>query len=220
MSAPLSNEPDLFDLDAPARLRAAPPLEPPYDDESALPAAAGAPALRVVPGLASALTADFVHGAVPGYVTGHGTADELPFERGRPGLRLAGRRRFTDEDEDPFFAPQPTPRVALSDPAQHGNRILRAVFEVLGRRRPLHQLLPWTTEDVYEELTAWVYRTMRADPQPQAAPAVVRSIRVGEPADGVAELTAVVQLDGRVRAVVLRLEGVDGRWRCTLLRVI
>jgi len=212
MSAPLSNE---FDLDAPARLRAAPPLEPPYDDESALPAVVGAPALRVVPGLASGLTADLVAKVVPG----HGAADELPFERHRAGLRLAGRR-FTEDDEDPFFAPQPTPRVELTDPARHGNRILRAVFEVLGRRRPLQQLLPWTTEDVYEELTAWVYRAMRADPQPQAAPAVVRSIRVGEPADGIAELTAVVQFDGRVRAVVLRLEGVDGRWRCTLLRVI
>lgn len=216
MSAPLSNNPGLFDLETPARLRAAPPLEPPYDDESA---AIGAPALRVVPGLDTGLTAEFVSGLVPGHVSGLGAADELPFERGRAGLRIAGWH-LTDEDDDPFFAPQPTPRVELSDPALHGRRILRAVFEVLGRRRPLQQLLPWTTEDVYEELTAWVYRRMRADSQPQSAPAMVRSVRAGEPADGVAELTAVVHLDGRVRAVVLRLEGADGRWRCTLLRLV
>jgi hypothetical protein len=197
MSAPLTNEHDCFDLDLPARLRAAPPLEPPYDDDTPPPIEADTPALRVIPGL--------------------GGATELPFERIRGRLRLAGRRI---SDDDPFFAPQPTPRTALTDPAQHGARILRAVFEILGRRRPLHQLLPWTSEDVYEEVTAWVYRTMRAEPSPPRLPDSVRSVRVSEPADGVAELTAVVHLHGRVRAVVLRLEGVDGRWRCTLLRLL
>jgi hypothetical protein len=198
MSAPLTNEPDFLDLDVPARLRAAPALEPPYDDDTPPPAAVGAPAaLRVIPGLSG--------------------VTELPFERIRGRLQLAGRRI---SDDDPFFAPQPTPRTALTDPAQHGARILRAVFEILGRRRPLNQLLPWTSEDVYEEVTAWVYRAMRADPSPPSPPDSVRSVRVSEPADGVAELTAVVHLQGRVRAVVLRLEGVDGRWRCTLLRLI
>jgi len=213
MSAPLRSESDYLGVDVPARLRAAPPLEPPYDDDAPPLVSAGTPPLRVVPGTS-------------------GVA-ELPFERIRGGLRVAGRNAASEDgaaggdvtgtnadDDDPFFAPQPTPRAALTNPAQHGTRILWALIEILGRRRPLHQMLPWTTEDVYEEITAWMYRTMRADPSPHGQPASVRSVRVSEPADGVAEVTAVIQLNGRVRAVVLRLEGVDGRWRCTLLRVL
>jgi hypothetical protein len=62
--------------------------------------------------------------------------------------------------------------------------------------------------------------------------ASVRSVRVCEPADGVAEVSAVVvgleavaATKGRTgaagrrrcRAVALRLEGVDGRWMMTAL---
>jgi hypothetical protein len=40
-------------------------------------------------------------------------------------------------------------------------------------------------------------------------------VRVCEPADGVAEAAAVVHGPQRTRAVALRLEGMDGRWRVT-----
>lgn len=181
-------------VDARARLRAAPPLEPPYDDDTPAPLMLAVPQLRVVPGLSC--------------------PEELPFDLSRRGLRLAGRR--TNEEDDPLFGPQLTPRTALTDPAHHASRILRAVLEILARRRPLHQLLPWTSEDVYEELTAWMYRTA----QRHGPPATVRSVHVSEPADGIAEVSAVVSQECRVRAVALRLEGVDGRWRCTLLRML
>jgi hypothetical protein len=46
---------------------------------------------------------------------------------------------------------------------------------------------------------------------------LVRSIHVGEPADGVAEICALVQRGPRASAVALRLEGLDGRWKCTAL---
>jgi hypothetical protein len=48
---------------------------------------------------------------------------------------------------------------------------------------------------------------------------MVRSVRVCLPADGVAEASAVVVSRGRVLAVALRLEGLDGRWRMTALEV-
>jgi len=206
MTAPLrAHQPaDLGDaaVEARARLRAAPPLEPPYDDETPAPVDIGIPLLSVVPGLS--------------------VGDELPFDRIRRGLRAAGRRWAADDDdaEDAFFGHQPTPRLALSDPGQHAARLLRAVLEVLARRRPLHQLLPWTSEDVYEELTAWMYRTARPRGVRYGRPATLRSLRIGEPADGIAEITGVVVQEDRARAVALRLEGVDGRWCCTLLRML
>jgi hypothetical protein len=43
--------------------------------------------------------------------------------------------------------------------------------------------------------------------------------RVFEPADGVAEASAVFRGGGNVRALAFRLEGLDGRWRITALEL-
>jgi hypothetical protein len=72
--------------------------------------------------------------------------------------------------------------------------------------------------EVYEQVTG------RAPAQPgaqDAAPAraLVRSVHVSEPADGVAEVSALVRRGVRCTAVALRLEGMDGRWQCTALEV-
>jgi hypothetical protein len=47
----------------------------------------------------------------------------------------------------------------------------------------------------------------------------VLSVRADEPVDGIAELAATVRIGPRVRAVAMRLEAPDGRWRCTLLQL-
>ena len=46
---------------------------------------------------------------------------------------------------------------------------------------------------------------------------VLRTVRTCEVADGVVEGCAVVDDGRRAWALVLRLEGADGRWRCTEL---
>ena len=48
----------------------------------------------------------------------------------------------------------------------------------------------------------------------------VSSVHVSEPADGVVEASAVAVGGPRARAVAVRLEGWDGRWRCTRLAVL
>ena len=60
---------------------------------------------------------------------------------------------------------------------------------------------------------------MRRGAAPSTRQAVVRGVRVCLPADGVAEASAVVIDADRVRAVAVRLEGLDGRWRATALEV-
>ncbi|WP_460524828.1 Rv3235 family protein, partial [Flindersiella endophytica] len=47
----------------------------------------------------------------------------------------------------------------------------------------------------------------------------VRSVHVSEPADGVAEAAVHVQHGSRSRAIAVRIEGLDGRWRCTALEL-
>jgi hypothetical protein len=57
------------------------------------------------------------------------------------------------------------------------------------------------------------------DVAPTRLAEVVRSVRVSEPTDGVAEVCAIVQQGPRCRAIALRLEGIDGRWQCTALQI-
>jgi aerobic-type carbon monoxide dehydrogenase small subunit (CoxS/CutS family) len=47
----------------------------------------------------------------------------------------------------------------------------------------------------------------------------VRSVRLCEPGDGVAEACAVVIDGARVRALAMRLVGLDGRWLVEALQV-
>jgi hypothetical protein len=48
---------------------------------------------------------------------------------------------------------------------------------------------------------------------------LVKSVRVSEPADGVAEVAAVVLRGTVYSAAAARLEGFDGRWRAVALEL-
>ena len=143
-----------------------------------------------------------------------------------------------DDDEDAFFARQRTPRAALPDPKLFCGRYVQALVEVLSGERSLAQLMRWTNEDVYADLRHRVRLLNQAgqgnsaDPksgfrgrpgrpgQPRRmARAMVRSVHVQEPRDGIAEVCVHVRHGGKSRAVAVRLEGLDGIWRCTALQL-
>ena len=130
-------------------------------------------------------------------------------------LRPAG-----DQPADAFFAPQPTPSGALPDPGPVVAGVVQAVVEVLSGARPAAQLLRWLSADVYAgvQRRAALAARMRGR-RPLARRATVRRVVLSSPRDGVAEAAVVVQDGQRVRAVALRLEGLDGRWRVTALEV-
>lgn len=130
----------------------------------------------------------------------------LPFE---PAATLLGRG-------DRSFDRRLTPRSELPDPRPWAGRLVLATMEVLSGRRPVQQLMPWTDEVVY----AQVGRAVRRRGAPGGVPRVLASLHVSEPADGVAEVCAVVTGGDRSRAVAARLEGSDGRWRCTALQLV
>jgi Family of unknown function (DUF6459) len=135
--------------------------------------------------------------------------EELPFEEARVA------RVFKRPVE--FFDPQPTSRRELPDPHPWTTRFVQAVLEALVGRRPVAQLQEWTSAPVLSGIAqaAGGRRWARfAGTRP-----TIRSVRVSEPVDGVAEVSAVVQRGERCCAVAARLEGLDGRWRCTALQV-
>lgn len=143
-------------------------------------------------------------------------ADQLPFDAEAPAS--------TETRVDPLFAPQPTSRDHLPCPRQFATRLTQAVVEVMAGRRPVQQLMPVTSQRTYAGLLTRLASSAGAHmPSPRRSdhiPGQVRTIRIDEPADGVAEACAVVSHGERFRAIALRLEGIDGRWRCTVLQLL
>jgi Family of unknown function (DUF6459) len=97
-------------------------------------------------------------------------------------------------------------------------RFVRVVLESLAGLRPVSQLGAWANPDVCRLVARRVTSAQRCRDRPRTA-GVLLSVHVCAPAPEVAEVCAVVQFDGRVRALALRVETVGGRWRCTDLRV-
>ena len=120
---------------------------------------------------------------------------------------------------DPFAA-TPTARRSLPDPDAWARRLLTTMFEVVAGRRPARQLSALASASVCAGFSTVALRTGRLARLAAASPAPqVRSVHVCEPADGVAELAITLAARGRVHAVAMRLEGLDGRWRCVKLEV-
>jgi hypothetical protein len=99
-------------------------------------------------------------------------------------------------------------------------RFAQAVVEVIGGDRGVHQLMRWTTEWVYAELTQRSHALHRATPGDQRrrrVRATVRSVHLFRPDEDAAELSIHVRHGPRSRAIAARIERIEGRWRCTVL---
>ena len=157
-------------------------------------------------------------------------------------IRPAPRREppFDDELPDPQSLPRPydrrlpfdplpaPPRVwrsapprstGLPDPGSWGRRLLVGMIETAGGRRPLHQLAAMLSPSVSRGIGVDFERAARLGRPHWLHRATVRSMRVSEPAAGVAELCATVDTGPRVRALAMRLEEHHGRWCCTRLQL-
>lgn len=86
------------------------------------------------------------------------------------------------------------------------------------------QLGRWMTEAVYKHLlrrSVIAARGRSARRQPASRPKVrIAARRITVPADGVVEATVILTGAARTRAVAIRLEGIDRRWRATALHVL
>ncbi len=132
-----------------------------------------------------------------------------------------GRTRF---DSDDFFGAQPASTATLPDPGPLLENLTRCVIEVLAGARDLEQLARWVSDDVYRHLLKRVVlstRARRARAQKATRPSFsIGSTSICEPRDGVVEAVVIVRGRARTRAVAIRLEGLDSRWRATAINVL
>lgn len=127
-------------------------------------------------------------------------------------------------DIDEHFAPQPTSAVDLPDPVPLLHVLARGVLEVFAGVREIDQLARWVAEDAYRQLLTRANLSARAR-SARGVPAVrpvfrVLSLRHTAPADGIVEAAVVVETPARTRAIAIRLEGFDRRWRATSLAIL
>ena len=97
------------------------------------------------------------------------------------------------------------------DVATDARLLARLVLEILAGVRPYHHLAGRTTPRVFELLDSLAAR------MPGRATPRLGTVRVCEPASGIAEVAAVATFGSRVQALALRLEHDRGRWRCAAI---
>jgi hypothetical protein len=135
----------------------------------------------------------------------------LPFDTLDPAAPLTLR-----PPADPFTV-RPTGRHELPEPTVLARRLVIGVIETVTGRRSASQLRQHTSPTVQAGLARDAGRISRLGTAQR--PATLHSLHVIEPADGVAEVAAVLRVGDRFRALALRLEGLDGRWRCVRLQI-
>ncbi len=119
----------------------------------------------------------------------------------------------------PVTAPARLPQAPpLPDPQAHAmaERVLRCAVEIVGGRRPAHQLTAVLHPALLNYLTGLHGAAGHLRPR-------MHSVHSQQPAPGVLEAAAVLVLRTGVRALHARFERPPGtpnaRWRCTVLHV-
>ncbi|RZI94226.1 MAG: 3-hydroxyacyl-CoA dehydrogenase [Microbacterium sp.] len=137
----------------------------------------------------------------------------------RPPVRVGNAREVAE-----YFGPQRTSSDELPTPEPLLRNLAIGVLEVLSGVREVEQLARWLGEDAFRALVTRANLSARARSArgvPAARPSHrILTVRHSAPADGVVEAVVVVAGPARTRALALRLEGWDGRWRATSLALL
>lgn len=139
------------------------------------------------------------------------------------GPRRRGQHlRETDVAE--YFAPQHTASADLPDPSPLLRSLTVGLLECLAGVRDVDQLARWMSQDAYLSVAkraalAARARSARGSTAQRPVYSIV-SVHVASPADGVVEGTIIVSMPARTRALAMRLEGMDHRWRASSIALL
>lgn len=139
----------------------------------------------------------------------------------RTARPLRGSRALEIQE---FFEPQRTGSATLPDPAPLLRNLTIGVMESLAGVREVEQLARWLSEEAFWSVLTRVNlaaraRSARGTPAARPQQRII-SVRHSSPADGVVEGVVLVQTRTRTRAVAIRMEGIDRRWRATSLALL
>lgn len=125
---------------------------------------------------------------------------------------------------DELFGRQPSVRGDLPDPRPLLENLTRCVIEIIAGARDLEQIARWVDDGVYTRLLKRVVASAQARQAARRATTrpiiTLGNVTMCEPRDGVVEAVVIVHSRMRTRAVAIRLEGLDRRWRATSVHVL
>ncbi|QAY61844.1 3-hydroxyacyl-CoA dehydrogenase [Microbacterium protaetiae] len=112
----------------------------------------------------------------------------------------------------------------MPDPEPLLRNLAQGVLEVLAGVRDVNQLARWMTEDAFRSLAtrgALAARARSARGIAASRPVQsIRSVHLGAPVDDAVEAVVVIGGPARTRAMAIRLEGLDHRWRASSLALL
>jgi hypothetical protein len=116
------------------------------------------------------------------------------------------------EEADSDSVRMPSPLSELPELSDWVGKYVVSLVEICGGNRPIQQLARWTHRSAYQKLLK-IMGTWKPLPK-------IRKFYISQPLEGIAEVTITLRFDQRVRALVLRFEGVEKRWLCTKIELI
>jgi hypothetical protein len=197
--------------DLPAiRLRSAPPLEPPYDDEAPSPAWAG-------PGIEQMAFDLAQRPAGPRPSAGR----RAPAPAGASAESVGAVRRFVRLCLEIFNGYRPAGHVRpLTSPGEAAT-VIEQVWLVRERAAGRGHPSPALRDSAALRPAPGLGRRAAGGPaRGPAAVVVVRRTLICEPRGGVAEAAVVLEAGGRSMALAVRLECRRDRWLCTAARAV
>lgn len=157
----------------------------------------------------------FISSTTPRELWSHPTLDLFPdtFEVRKPQEALLYSTPTTfgelfDEDD----RPTPTSATELPDINHWVMSFATNLLEIIAGRRTPAQLAARCHRVIFLRLTSLAGTSQEIGR--------IRKIHQEAPLDGICESVITVRFGDRVRALVIRAEGVDGRWLCTALRLL
>jgi hypothetical protein len=144
----------------------------------------------------------------------HPTLDlyQLPQEKIEYRALLYSLPSTFGEEFDNDDHPKPTSTKDLPDIKRWVAGVAVTAIEIFSGKRQPAQLASRCHRVIYAELLRKV-GTLTAG-------ARMKSLYLSQPLDGICEATVTVAEGERLRAIVMRCEGVDGRWLCTTLSLL
>ncbi len=153
------------------------------------------------------------------------TQNEQPDKKRRDKTdKPAKKRRYRQAKKDELFDYQPTGSEALPPAKEFVEMFVPQVLETIHGLREIRTCAKNMNQTVFNAIEARaVSARLRSQVAKEPSPRPVfalGNVIISEPRDGVCEAAAVVRGPTRVRAVALRLEGLDNNWKATSFRML
>jgi hypothetical protein len=127
-------------------------------------------------------------------------------------------------DSDDYFGIEFVNSDELGDPRPILAFLAQSVIETLAGIRDIEQCARWLSDGVYQQLRQKSLASSRSRAESSVKAMrpnlVVGKISVFSPRPGVTEGVVIIHNIGRARAVAIRLEGYNNRWRARSVAVL